>query len=97
MDQESHVTRRPQKASLGVISFGLATGITAAIFVFVLAIGAGLFDWGVPVVAVLSHLFIGYMPSFVGAIAGAVWAFVDGFVAGLLIAWLYNVFLRSRR
>ena len=96
MDQESHVTQKPQRAALGVISFGLATGITAAIFVFLLAIAAGLFEWGVPVVAVLSHLFIGYMPSIVGAVAGAVWAFVDGFVAGILIAWLYNAFLRSR-
>ena len=47
--------------------------------------------------AALSELFIGFGPTFVGAIAGMVWAFVDGFVAGLLIAWLYNSFLLRRQ
>jgi hypothetical protein len=29
-------------------------------------------------------------PTFVGAVTGAVWAFVDGFIAGLMLAWFYN-------
>jgi membrane associated rhomboid family serine protease len=49
------------------------------------------------VVQVLSSLFVGYGPSFVGVVAGAVWAFFDGFVAGVLIAWLYNRLLLRRR
>lgn len=48
-------------------------------------------------VQVLSSLFVGYGPSFVGVVAGAVWAFFDGFVAGVLIAWLYNRLLLRRR
>jgi hypothetical protein len=32
----------------------------------------------------------------VGTIAGAVWAFVGGFAAGVMIAWLYNRFLLRR-
>ncbi|MBT5179564.1 MAG: hypothetical protein HN861_15150, partial [Rhodospirillaceae bacterium] len=39
---------------------------------------------------VLSSMFVGFGPTFVGAISGAVWAFVDGFVAGMLVAWFYN-------
>ena len=31
-----------------------------------------------------------------GTIAGAVWAFVVGFAAGIMIAWLYNRFLLRR-
>ncbi len=89
--------RGPERARLGVISFGLAAGIVWSLFVFVVGIAATLFEWGILVVKVLSSLYIGYMPSFVGSIAGAVWAFVDGFVAGALLAWLYNKFLRARR
>ncbi len=48
---------------------------------------------GVSLVAVLSSLYIGYAPSFVGSVAGTVWAFVDGFIGGVIIAWLYNRFL----
>ncbi|MCG8695758.1 MAG: bacteriophage holin [Minwuiales bacterium] len=84
-------------ATLGVVSFGLALGVTSALFVFVLGVVAAAFGWGVPVAASLSSLFIGFGPTFVGSIAGAVWAFVNGLVAGLLIAWFYNRFLLRRQ
>ena len=83
--------------SLGVVSFGLAVGVTSAIFVFALGIVATAFGWGLELAAALSSLYIGYGPTFVGTIAGAVWAFVDGLIAGILIAWLYNRFLLRRQ
>lgn len=83
--------------SLGVISLGLALGVTSAIFVFILGVVAAAFGWGIQLAAALSSLYIGYGPTFVGAIAGAVWAFVDGLIAGVLIAWLYNRFLLRRK
>lgn len=83
--------------SLGVVSFGLALGVTSAIFVFVLGVVAAFFGWGLQLAAALSSLYIGYGPTFVGAIAGAVWAFVDGLIAGVLIAWFYNRFLLRRK
>lgn len=84
-------------ATLGVISFGLAVGLTSGIMVFLLGVVASLFGWGVEMAVALSSLFIGFGPSFVGSIAGAVWASVDGFVFGLLIAWFYNRMLLTRR
>ena len=90
------MTQQMQRASLGVVSLGLAVGLTWALGVFVLGLMAGLFGWGVPIVAVLSSLYIGYMPSFVGSVTGAVWGFVDGFIGGVLIAWLYNRLLSRR-
>ena len=83
--------------TLGVISFGLALGITFAIFAFWLGLMAWLFNWGVEVAAALSSVFIGYGPSFVGTITGAVWAFVLGLITGTLIAWFYNKFATRRR
>ena len=86
-----------ERAQLGIISFGLAVGITAGIFAFVIGMSAGLFGWGWTFVEVMSSLLIGYMPTIVGSITGAVWAFVDGFIAGVIIAFLYNRTLRIRR
>jgi hypothetical protein len=83
--------------TLGVISFGLAVGATAAIATFILGAMASAFGWGITLAQVLSSIFLGFGPTFVGAIAGAVWAFVDGFIVGLLIAWFYNRFLLTRR
>ena len=90
------MARNQKHATLGVISFGLAVGVTWALGVFILGVMAAAFGWGVPLVALLASLYIGFGPTFVGGIAGALWAFVDGLVAGLLIAWLYNRFARRQ-
>jgi fructose-specific phosphotransferase system IIC component len=82
-EKESHV-------ALGVVSFGLAVGITSAVFVFLLGIVAALLGWGIELAQILASLYIGFGPTFAGTIAGAVWAFVDGLIAGMMIAWLYN-------
>ena len=84
-------------ATLGVVSLGLALGVTWAIAVFLLGIMAWLFGWGIGVAGALASLYIGYGPSFVGAIAGAVWGFVDGLILGVMIAWFYNRFLLARQ
>ena len=91
------MARNQHHATLGVVSFGLAVGTTSAVLVFVLGIMAAFFGWGAPLAAALSTLFIGFGPTFVGSIAGAVWAFVSGLIAGLLIAWFYNRFLLQRQ
>lgn len=83
-------------ATLGVISFGLAVAVTSATFTFLLGVMATLFGWGAGLAHVLSTLYIGFSPTFAGTIAGAVWAFAEGFVAGVMIAWLYNRFLIRR-
>ncbi len=91
------MARDEHHMTLGVVSFGLAIGLTWAILVFVLGLVAALLDWGVGIAIALSTLYVGYGPTFIGAIAGAVWAFVSGLVAGILIAWFYNRFLLTRR
>jgi hypothetical protein len=91
MAQDHHHT------TLGVISFGLALGLTSAIFVFLLGLMAAWFGWGVEFAIMLSSLYIGYGPTFVGSVTGAVWAFVDGLLFGVVVAWLYNCFLLRRR
>jgi hypothetical protein len=83
-----------ERATLGVISLGVALGITAALMTFIIGLTTAIFGWGILVVQVLATLFIGYEPTFVGSISGAVWAFVDFFIAGVIFAWLYNRLLR---
>ncbi|NQV43373.1 MAG: bacteriophage holin [Rhodospirillales bacterium] len=86
-----------QHATLGVISLGLAIGVTWGLFVFLLGIMATFFGWGAPLALILSSVYVGFTPTVAGTVAGAVWGFAEGFVAGCMIAWLYNSFLRMRR
>jgi hypothetical protein len=40
----------------------------------------------------LSLVYYGYSFSWGGALIGFLWGLLDGFIAGVLIAWLYNFF-----
>lgn len=40
----------------------------------------------------LSAVYVGYSVSWFGGFVGLIWGFVDGFIGGALIAWLYNKF-----
>ncbi len=71
------------------LAFGVAIGVLWAIYVFFAAIFA-MYEWGTAMVSALGSFYIGYGPTVLGAIIGAIWAFVDGLVAGAIVAWIYN-------
>jgi hypothetical protein len=70
-------------------ALGIAIGVLWAAYVLFCGIAA-MFGWGTALVDAISSLYIGYAPSVLGAIIGALWGFVDGYIAGVVIAWLYN-------
>ncbi len=72
------------------VPLGVALGVLWAVYVFCIGITA-MFNWGGGIVAALGTLYIGYGPSILGAVIGAIWAFVDGLVAGVIVAWIYNM------
>ncbi len=85
-----------EKNYLNILSLGLTLGVVLAIYVFFLGIVAWLLGWGTQLVELTSLLYIGYAPTFWGSIIGAVWGFIDGFIGGAIIAWLYNKFQKIR-
>jgi len=76
---------------LNVKALTLALGFSWAICVL-FAGWAAIFGWGAGFVEIMSSMYIGYEASFIGGLVGAVWGFVDGAIAGLLISFLYNFF-----
>ena len=77
---------------LNVKALGLAAGIVWSFYVIVAGLFAAFFDWGTPFVELMGSCYIGYAPTLVGSLIGGVWAVVDGAVAGVLIALVYNKF-----
>lgn len=43
-----------------------------------------------PHLGLLGNFFIGYDVTFVGSLLGAAYAFVLGYIGGLIIGWIYN-------
>jgi hypothetical protein len=77
---------------------GFVLGILGAVIIFIstnwLVIKGG--EEVGPHLGLLSQFFIGYRVSFVGSLVGAAYVFVIGYVAGRLIAWLYNMIASVR-
>lgn len=74
---------------LSVKGLGFALGVTWGAGVLVLGL-IGAIGWGRAVVDVLGSLYLGFRPTLLGSVIGGAWAFVDGALAGVVVAWLYN-------
>lgn len=75
----------------------LAVGLGASWGGCMLFIGlASIFGWGTKFVDVFSSVYIGFAPTFLGGIIGAIWGFVDGAIGGAIIALVYNAVVRKK-
>ena len=70
--------------------FGISVGIVYAVVFFLWGVLGALFGWGAAMAEMIGSFYVGFGPSFVGAVIGAVWGFVVGFVFFALAASIYN-------
>ncbi len=75
---------------LDVKSFGFALGIVWGALMFLLGLMDMLYFWGNTWGRIMAMVYLGYRPTILGSIAGAVWGFVYASVAGFVFAWFYN-------
>ena len=75
---------------LNIRALALAGGVLWGLYM--LFIGwTSMFGWGTNFVVTMSSVYIGFRPTFLGSVIGAMWGFVDGAIAGAIIAWVYNM------
>ena len=79
-------------AKLSAKGMGFSLGLLWAVAMFATGMIASITNWGHSFIAVMSSLYVGFEPTLMGSLIGAVWAFVDWFIGGWIIAWLYNCF-----
>jgi len=75
---------------LDALKLAIAAGITYAVCVLTFGITTLLFKWGAKIVWILGTIYIGYAPTVLGSIIGAVWAFGCAFLAAYVLVWIYN-------
>jgi hypothetical protein len=80
------------KCKLSPLAFGLSLGVIWGASVLVMGLLAFYLSYGTAFVNAMGVLYIGYESSIIGSLIGGLFGFIDAFVGGLLIAWLYNVF-----
>jgi hypothetical protein len=72
-------------------ALGLTLGIIWGLVIFVVTLWAVIEGRG-RALDLLSGYYPGFAVSYGGAVIGLIWGFVSGFIGGVLIAWLYNLF-----
>lgn len=77
---------------------GLACGLGATWGLSMLFVGwlAAFLGYGTGIVEVMSSIYIGFTPTFIGGIVGGVYGFIDGAIGGALIALFYNWFVKKK-
>lgn len=77
---------------LNAHALGLTLGIVWGLDVFITGLSSSWFGYGTEIITFLGNIYIGYAPTLDGAVIGGVWAFIDAYITGAIIAWLYNKF-----
>jgi hypothetical protein len=57
-------------------------------------INRGGISWGSGIIQGMSTLYIGFKPTIRGSVIGGIWGFFDAGIGGVVVAWLYNIFLK---
>ena len=81
-------------AKLNVKALGLSLGLLWGGLTLLMGLSSIMFNYCTQWVELLSTVYIGYKPTLLGSIIGAVWGFIDAGIVGVLIAWLYNKFVK---
>ncbi len=69
---------------------GIALGVSWALGILLLGLAAWLGVMDLPWLPFLCSVYMGYAPTLIGSLYGALWAFADMFISGVIIAWIYN-------
>ncbi len=77
---------------LDSMAMGLAFGVLWAAGVLIIGLLATFTGYGSELIASLGTVYLGLEATLVGVVIGAVWGFVDAFIGGYVLAWLYNKF-----
>ena len=81
-----------KKSGLSPMGLGLALGVTWGLAVIIIGLAATFLSFGVPFVATVGHVYVGYEVGVIGTLIGALIAFVHAFIIGVVVAAFYNVF-----
>jgi hypothetical protein len=77
---------------LSLLPLGFAISVLWGAGVLLMGLAAALWGWGGGFVDMLGSVYLGYSATVGGSLIGTAWALVDGFVCGVVVAWLYNRF-----
>ena len=76
------------------LSLGIIWGAAILLVTFASLLTAG--SYGVKFLYGIASIYPGYSISYIGALIGLAYGFVDAFIAGWLVAVIYNFFAKEK-
>lgn len=76
---------------LNPIAFGITCALWWGFGLFLITWWVIAFDGQTGETTAIGHVYRGYSVSAAGSAIGLLWGLADGFVGGLIFAWIYNV------
>lgn len=77
------------------VSFGFSWGLISGLGWMILAWMGKCCAFGLPVLALMSSIYMGLAPTYVGGLWGLLWGFVDFFLFAFFTALVYNCCAKS--
>ncbi|GGI80238.1 bacteriophage holin [Legionella impletisoli] len=82
------------RLKMSPLALGLSLGIFWGVSILLFGLMAYFFTFGEVFVNAIGAIYIGYEPTIIGSFIGGIIGFIDAFICGLIIAWLYNLFVK---
>ncbi|MCS6817302.1 MAG: hypothetical protein N0A16_00690 [Blastocatellia bacterium] len=82
---------------LQIRAFGFAVGLVWGIIIFAMTLIVAIRGAGGEHLGRLGLLYPGYRVTYLGSVIGFVWSVIYGFIAGALLAWVYNKLSGAQR
>lgn len=79
---------------LHVLGLGIALGIMWGFSILILGLCAMYLNMGTQLVGAFGSIYIGYEATVMGSLIGTIWGLADGFIGGVILAWIYNCVTR---
>ena len=85
----------PSYSKLNPTSLGLAGGILSGLLIFFTTLATAFFGMFPSFTGILIDIYgsLGFSATPGGAMFGAIYSFIDGFILCYIFAWIYNKFL----
>ena len=80
-------------SKLHPLAFGIALGIISGLSTLIMGLLAYLVLNGKPLVSMFGTMYITYNPSLINSTIGGLIVFINAIIAGVIVAWLYNLLL----
>jgi tetrahydromethanopterin S-methyltransferase subunit G len=92
-DKEQFMGKKCKCGRLSAIAFGISLGLVSGIFMMLFAFGSWMYGFGTSIIDQWASVYPGLEASLKGGLIALAWGFLEGFIIGIIWAWIYNLCL----